>query len=196
MLLNHWGHPMIAKNVTWNVTSLNGAEPFDVTGSDLEEAVCTALIALGWTISPSLVKSEPNDEHECPHCGRVYDDSDECLSDDCPSKDEFITSQDLLVLAKDQSLELELSLNGFLTRRFLSAEHQGIYSHKGGNGDVSEISAEDFLRIYPVALGKVWRVVRKIPKMPAPHRPLVDSIKDFFAKCIYLATYSPAFYLG
>ncbi len=186
---------MIAKNVTWNVTSLNGAESFDVVGSDLEEAVCVALVALGWTISPSLVKKyEP--VHECSDCGRVYDDSDQCLSDDCPAKDEFITSTALLDLAKDQNLELLLSLNGFLTTRFLGAEYQGIYTHKCGNGELSQMTAEDFLRIYPATLGKVWRVVRGIPKEPVPDKSLALTIKGFIANCIYWATYSPTFYLG
>jgi hypothetical protein len=41
---------MNTKNLTWNVTSLNGADPFDVVASNLEDAVCDALVALGWTI--------------------------------------------------------------------------------------------------------------------------------------------------
>ena len=45
-----WRHLMNTKNLTWNVTSLNGADPFDVVASNLEDAVCDALVALGWTI--------------------------------------------------------------------------------------------------------------------------------------------------
>lgn len=153
---------MIAKTVTWNVTSLNGAEPFDVTGSNLEEAVCTALVALGWTISPSLVKSEPNDEYECPHCGRVYDDSNECLSDDCPSKDELVTSSDVLALSKSHNLKLEFKFAcNFWSSQSLSSDYDGYYSHQITDGDINRVSTEDFLRIYPDSLGKVWRVERK-----------------------------------
>ena len=138
---------MNAKQITWNVTSLKGADPFDVVAPNLEDAVCDALVKLGWTISPSLVKSEPESEPEaCVHCGRVYDDADQCLSDDCPSKDEFITSSALLDLAKGHSLELSLSLNGFLTKRFLCLEREGVYSHKFGNGAVHELSSEDLSR--------------------------------------------------
>ena len=188
---------MNAKQITWNVTSLKGADPFDVVAPTLEDAVCDALVKLGWTISPSLVQSQPESESEaCVHCGRIYDDANQCLSDDCPSKDEFITSSALLDLAKDHSLQLLLSLNGFFSTRFLSAEHEGFYSHKCGNGELSQITAEDFLKIYPDALGKVWRVVRVIPKTPMPRRSLALKIKDFFANCFYLATYSRIFYLG
>ena len=188
---------MSAKQITWNVTSLKGADPFDVVAPNLEDAVCDALVKLGWTISPSLVKAVPESESEaCVHCGRVYDDANQCLSDDCPSKDEFITSSALLDLAKDHSLQLLLSINGFLTTRFLGAEYNGLYFHKCGNGELSQITAEDFLRIYPDSLGKVWRVVRQISKTPMPRRSLVLKMKDFFANCFYLATYSRIFYLG
>lgn len=174
---------MNTKNITWNVTSLKGADPFDVVAPNLEDAVCDALVKLGWTISPSLVKFEPESES--------YK-----LSDNCPSQDEFITSSVLLDLAKDHSLELSLSLNGFLTKRFLSLEREGFYSHKFGNGAVHEIYAEDFLRIYPDAHGKVWRVDRVLSKEPASCRSLVLKIKGFFANCFYMATYSRIFYLG
>ena len=193
---------MITKNITWNVTSLKGADPFDVVAPNLEEAVCDALVKLGWTISPSLIQSEP-ESASCIHCGRIYDDANQCLSDDCPSKDEFITSSVLLGLAKDHSLELSLSLNGFLTTRFLSAEHEVLYSHKFGNGEVTYISAQDFLRIYPDTLGKVWRVVRLVSKEPAAHKSLALTIKNLtlsfkgiLANCFYLATFSRIFYLG
>jgi len=53
---------MNTKNLTWNVTSLNGADPFDIVAPNLEDAVCDALVALGWTISPGLVKSDPEPE--------------------------------------------------------------------------------------------------------------------------------------
>ena len=146
--------------------------------------MCDALVKLGWTISPSLIQSEPLLEVT------------ECLSNDFPSKDEFITSSVLLDLAKDHSLELSLSLNGFLTNRFLGAEYNGLYFHKCGNGELSQITAEDFLRIYPDAHGNVWRVDRVITKEPASRRSLVLKIKGFFANCFYLATYSRIFYLG
>ena len=188
---------MNSKQITWNVTSLKGADPFDVLAPSLEDAVCDALVKLGWTISPGLVKPDPESESEdCVHCGRVYDDANQSLSDDFPSKDEFITSSALLDLAKDHSLQLLLSFNGFQTTRFLGAEYNGLYFHKCGNGELSQITAEDFLRIYPDALGNVWRVVRVISKRPVPRRSLVLKIKDFFANCFYLATYSRIFYLG
>ena len=195
---------MNAKQITWNVTSLNGADPFDVVAPNLEEAVCDALVKLGWTITPSIVQNEPESESEaCIHCGRVYDDANQCLSDDCPSKDEFINSSTVLDLAKDHSLELSLSLNGFLTKRFLSLEREGVYSHKFGNGAVHKLYAEDFLRIYPDAHGKVWRVDRVLSKEPAVHKSLALSIKGIvlkfkglLASCFYLATYSRIFYLG
>lgn len=179
---------MNAKQITWNVTSLKGADPFDVVAPNLEEAVCDALVKLGWTISPSLVKPDPDPA--------IRVDANQSLADDFPSKDEFITSSVLLDLAKDHSLQLLLSINGFLTTRFLGAEYNGLYFHKCGNGELSQITAEDFLRIYPDALGKVWRVVREIPKTPMSRRSLVLKIKDFFANCFYLATYSRIFYLG
>ena len=84
----------------------------------------------------------------------------------------------------------------FRLRDFLGAEYNGLYSHKCGNGELSQITAEDFLRIYPDSLGKVWRVVRQISKTPMPRRSLVLKIKNFFANCFYLATYSRIFYLG
>lgn len=186
---------MNTKNLTWNVTSLNGADPFNVVAPNLEDAVCDALVALGWTISPSpvIAGSEPE---PCRHCGRVYDDAEQCLSNDCPSRDEFITSSDILVLVKNQGLELLLSLNGFPTKRFLSAGQEGLFSHTCGNGEVSEISAEDFLGIYPDALGKVWRVVRVVSKKPVSRKSLALTIKGLLANCFYLGTYTRMFYLG
>jgi len=179
---------MNSKQITWNVTSLKGADPFDVLAPCLEDAVCDALVKLGWTISPGIVKPDTDSE--------IHVDANQSLADDFPAKDEFITSSALLDLAKNHSLELSLSLNGFLTKRFLSLEREGVYSHKFGNGAVHEISAEDFLRIYPDAHGKVWRVDRVISKEPVSRRSLVLKIKNFFANCFYLATYSWIFYLG
>jgi hypothetical protein len=124
LIFNFLETPMITKNITWNVPSLKGADPFDVVAPNLEEAVCDALVKLGWNISPSLNKeSEPEPELEPLK-----------LIDDCPSKDEFITNSALLDFAKVHSLELSLSLNGFQTTRFLGAEYNGLYSHKCRNG--------------------------------------------------------------
>jgi hypothetical protein len=155
--------------------------------------VCDALIALGWTVPPRRVKTNPVSEAgQFLHGARVYGDAGdtgECLPAACPSKDAFITSADVLVLAKNQSMELLLSLNGFLTKRFLSSEKEGVYFHKVDNGDLVTISAEDFLRIYPDTLGKAWRVVRVVPEKQTPRRSLVTLIKDFLVSCFCLTVY-------
>ncbi len=185
---------MSAKNITWTVANKKGSvDPFNVTGHDLEDAVCNALVHLGWDITPALIKPEPEPESESEPEIHI-----ESASDDLSSKDEFITSSKVIDLAKDHNLELMLSLNGFSTSRYLGHECHGFYSHKSGTGDAVEITADDFLRIYPNSHGNVWRVVQLSKSEPYKKAPqsLPVTIKGFFASCFYLATYSRLFYLG
>ena len=179
---------MITKNITWNVTNKKGlSDPFNVTATDLEDALCNALIHLGWDITPALIESEPEPEIQL-----------ESVSDDFPSKDEFLTSSQVIDLAKDHNLELMLSLNSFLTRRFLGHECHGFYSHKSGTGDGVEITADDFLRIYPNSHGNVWHVLRasKAIRSQAPDKSVALKAKGFLASLFYLSTYSRLFYIG
>jgi hypothetical protein len=87
----------------------------------------------------------------------------------------------VLFLARNQRLQLSLSLSGFLTTRFLSAESDGFYSHTCGNGEVTKITADDFMRIYPDAMEAVWRVVQVMSIKPVPTKSFLTSVKSVFA---------------
>lgn len=160
-------------NLTWNVTNLKVKDQsFSVNGESLEDAVCNALLSLGWniTLGQEIIKSE----------------------------DEFITSSELLVLAKKQSMELSLCLNGFFTKRFLSKETDGAFSHNIDNGETLKMSREDFLRVYPNELGKVWRITRveNSVKPIVKSHSLMFKIKKFISKIFSLTAYLPTFYMG
>lgn len=87
--LPHVVEPIQHEN-TWVVKSDNGCDPFEVVAAGREDALRDALYAIGWTVStkqdtPSGTQSDL--EFQCDQCGRVYDDTKECLSDDCLAKD-------------------------------------------------------------------------------------------------------------
>ena len=179
---------MITKNITWNVTRIKGAThkvatDFDVVAPNLEYAACDALLSLGWDMTPSRnlkMESEPEPDLQ-------PDSSDETLV-----TDSFISSE-ILDLAKDKHLRLLLLLDGgFFTNRSLSREFDGSYLHQGGNGDATQLSAEDFLRIYPDTLGKVWSVVdaSNKPKLPGVQFNPLSRIKAFFASSFCLLAFS------
>lgn len=114
---------------------------------------------------PGDVVAQADQEFECKSCGRVYDDSQECLSDDCPSKTELLTSSEILELAKHHNLKFSLLQDGdFRGTHYLHFGYDHIYFYKDRDRDheVTEIRAEDFLYVHPDSLGKVWRVDQPI----------------------------------
>lgn len=83
---------------TWIVKSDNGCDPFEVVAAGISDARRDALFAIGWTVSAKNQDGSDNNstgKFSCEHCGRSYDDANECLSDDCPSKFQLISSIDI-----------------------------------------------------------------------------------------------------
>jgi hypothetical protein len=114
---------------------------------------------------PGDVIAQADQEFECKSCGRVYDDCQECLSDDCPSKTALLTSSEILELAKNHNLQFSLLQDGdFRGTHYLHFGYDHIYFYKDRDRDheVTEIRAEDFLYVHPDSLGKVWRIDQPI----------------------------------
>lgn len=186
------------KETTWSVKSDNGCDPFEVIAAGREDAFRDALHAIGWTVAPKQDDHDGSPSEcafECDQCGRIYDDADECLSDDCPTKDELLTSSDVLILADSHDLQLSKLLDGGLqSSHILSGCLFGELSHKGDDGKNRRITSKDFLRAYPNSLGKVWRVEKKISVKTVPRMFAV--IRDaILRKALNVSFFSPLTYL-
>ena len=126
------------KESTWQVTSDNGCDPFEVTASSLNDARRDALHAIGWDVLPKKVNS------------LVFQTEDSCL-----------TSTEVIELAKDHDLKLSLFSAGIRFIHNLLSDHNGQYFHEAMDGIVHQIIPEDFLDTYPDSLGKIWTVHQK-----------------------------------
>lgn len=107
-----------------------------------------------------------------------------------------LTSLEVLDLAQDYNLELSLAVNdSFMPGMFfLSAQSRGRYFHKGFDGHSKKIKAHEFLRAYPLSLGKVWRIDRKTPAKSLLRR--FQAVQQIIVKHLMsLAYFSPLTHL-
>lgn len=106
------------------------------------------------------------------------------------SVDDLMISSTVLALAKEFGLKLSFIFSpGLETSQSLALNlsNEEFYSHQIAKGDITDISAQTFLRIYPDSLGKVWRVDRKDPLVQKQGR-VSSNVNNAFAFCAKVAS--------
>ena len=182
---------------TWSVKSDNGCDPFEVVSAGISDARRDALFAIGWTVSAK--NPDSSDDHlsgsfSCEHCGRFYDDATECLSDACPSN-QRLSSTDVLRLVESHDLQLSL----FVAEKAQSSHVfslclNGQYAFRDNDGKIMRIKANEFLFAFPLSLGDVWRVDKKV-KVRIVWNILISAYRQFLVKVMHVTSFTPWAYL-